>query len=142
MNDILIMIMHIFTPIILAFIVNGIIYINGWNKNNNNNNKLLPPGYVIAIIWVLILGILGYTHYLSYPSTESWIIVFAILYCLAYPFLTSGLKNSEKTNVFNIIALIISIIVFISVFLRNKLTSLFILPFLLWCMYVNIVTNL
>lgn len=141
MNDILIMIMHIFTPIILAFIVNGIIYINGWNKNNNNN-KLLPPGYVIAIIWVLILGVLGYTHYLLYPSKESWIIIFAILYCLAYPFLTSGLKNSANANIFNLIALIISIIVFISVFLNNKLTSMFILPFLLWCTYVNIVSYL
>ena len=128
---------HIFIPIILAIIINFYIYTQGWN-NNNEKSKWLPPGYIIGIVWIIILGLLGYIHFLMYPSIQSWIIVFAISYCLAYPFLTSGLKDTNS-KIYNIIALIIAIIVFISVFYKNKLTSLLSLPFLVWTLYVNIV---
>jgi len=53
---------HIIIPIILAIILNYYIYIQKWN-NNNNNNKL-PPGYIIGFIWIVILGLLGYIHFL------------------------------------------------------------------------------
>ena len=129
--------LHIFIPIILACVINFYIYTMGWN-NNNNNTEGLPPGYVIGTIWIVILGLLGYIHFLMYPSIQSWIIVFAISYCLAYPFLTSGLKDTNS-KIYNIIALIIAIIVFISVFYKNKLTSLLSFPFLVWTLYVNIV---
>ena len=128
---------HIFIPIILAIIINFYIYTQGWN-NNNEKSKWLPPGYIIGIVWIIILGLLGYIHFLMYPSIQSWIIVFAISYCLAYPFLTSGLKDTNS-KIYNIIALIIAIIVFISVFYKNKLTSLLSFPFLVWTLYVNIV---
>ena len=129
--------LHIFIPIILACVINFYIYTMGWN-NNNEKSKWLPPGYIIGIVWIIILGLLGYIHFLMYPSIQSWIIVFAISYCLAYPFLTSGLKNTNST-VFNVIALVLAIIVFISVFYKNKLTSLLTIPFLLWTLYVNII---
>jgi tryptophan-rich sensory protein len=129
--------LHIFIPIILACVINFYIYAMGLN-NNNEKSKWLPPGYIIGIVWIIILGLLGYIHFLMYPSIQSWIIVFAISYCLAYPFLTSGLKDTNS-KIYNIIALIIAIIVFISVFYKNKLTSLLSLPFLVWTLYVNIV---
>lgn len=129
--------LHIFIPIILASVINFYIYTMGWN-NNNEKSKWLPPGYIIGIVWIIILGLLGYIHFLMYPSIQSWIIVFAISYCLAYPFLTSGLKDTNS-KIYNIIALIIAIIVFISVFYKNKLTSLLTIPFLVWTLYVNII---
>lgn len=128
---------HILIPIILAIIINFYIYTQGWN-NNNKNTKGLPPGYVIGAIWIVILGLLGYIHFLLYPSIESWFIVFTIIYCLSYPFLTSGLKETNNT-IYNIIALILAIIVFIGVFYKNKLMSLLVIPFLLWTLYVNII---
>jgi tryptophan-rich sensory protein len=129
---------HIFIPIILACIINFYIYSQGWNKNNDEKSKSLPPGYVIGIVWIIILGLLGYIHFLLYPSIESWFIVLTILYCLSYPFLTSGLKETNS-KIYNIIALILAIIVFFSVFYKNKLLSLAAIPFLLWTLYVNIV---
>lgn len=131
------MLFHIFLPIILAIIINFYIYTQGWN-NNNNNTKGLPPGYVIGIVWIIILGLLGYIHFLHYPSIISWFIVLTILYCLSYPFLTSGLEETNNT-IYNMIALILAIILFSMVFYKNKINSLLVIPFLLWTLYVNII---
>tara|TARA_B110000003_G_C16628906_1_gene525899 strand:+ start:1891 stop:2289 length:399 start_codon:yes stop_codon:yes gene_type:complete len=123
---------HIIIPIILAIILNYYIYTQKWN--NNDPNPKLPPGYIIGSIWIIILGLLGYIHFLLYPSIQSWIIVITILYCLAYPFLTSGLQNT----IYNLISLFLAIIVFISVYYKNKLQIIYVIPFLLWTSYVNI----
>jgi len=135
-------VIHVMVPIILACIINIVIYTQGWNKNNSQSPvRGLPPGYVIAIVWIVILGLLGYAHYLVYPSIASWVIVIAILYCLAYPFLTSGLKNTYS-NIYNILSFIIAVLVFAFVYHNNHYAALFTIPFLLWTLYVSIITNI
>jgi tryptophan-rich sensory protein len=128
---------HILVPIILAIILNFYIYIQGWNNDNQKNSKL-PPGYIIGSIWIIILGLLGYIHFLLYPSVYSWFIVLTILYCLSYPFLTSGLQNTDN-NYFNLIALILAIIVTIIMYYKSNI--IYVIPFLLWTFYVNIILN-
>tara|TARA_B110001450_G_scaffold227518_1_gene226936 strand:- start:82 stop:489 length:408 start_codon:yes stop_codon:yes gene_type:complete len=126
---------HIIIPIILAIILNYYIYTQEWN--NNDPNPKLPPGYIIGSIWIIILGLLGYIHFLLYPSIQSWIIVITILYCLAYPFLTSRLQNTNNA-IYNLISLFLAIVVFISVYYKNKSQIIYVIPFLLWTSYVNI----
>jgi len=128
---------HIFVPIVLAIVLNFYIYMQGWNNDNEKNSKL-PPGYIIGSIWIIILGLLGYIHFLLYPSGYSWFIVLTILYCLSYPFLTSGLQNTDN-NIYNLIALILAIIVTIIMYYRSNI--IYAIPFLLWTFYVNIVIN-
>lgn len=133
--------LHILLPIITAVIINVIIYTQGWNNSQKDSEtaKLLPPGYAIAIIWVFILGLLGYTHYLVYRSYVSFFIVGVILYCLAYPFLTNGLQ-ANRGDFYNIIALILAIMVSIFVFMKNKKAVIYTIPFLIWAAYVGTVT--
>lgn len=128
---------HILVPIILAIVLNFYIYTQGWNNDNEKNSKL-PPGYIIGSIWIIILGLLGYIHFLLYPSVYSWFIVLTILYCLSYPFLTSGLQNTDN-NIYNVIALILAIIVTIIMYYKSNI--IYAIPFLLWTFYVNIVIN-
>lgn len=136
-------IIHTLVPIVIATLLNAFIYFKGWNDTARKKDKvseLLPPGYAIAIIWVVILGLLGYTHSITYPSFASLIIVVAILYCLAYPFLTNGLQDDNPKNL-NFISLVIAVIVFISVGVHSRNKSVLLtLPFVLWTSYVNIVT--
>jgi tryptophan-rich sensory protein len=136
--------LHIVVPIIFACILNAIIYSQGWNRNQGQmikKNILIPPGYVIAIIWIILLGLLGYAHYLTYSSYVSWIIVGAILYCLLYPFLTNGLKE-DQMKLYNGLALVFAMLVFVSIYLIKKQIIIYSIPFLLWTIYVYIVTNL
>lgn len=132
---------HILTPIIAACILNLYIYSQGWNSKGNIKNNKLPPGYIIAIVWIIILGLLGYVHYLVYPSYASWVVVAAVLYCLAYPFLTAGLKQ-EKAGIYNALSLVIAVIVTYNVYIIKHNAALYTIPFLLWTTYVNVVTNL
>ena len=128
---------HILVPIILAIVLNFYIYTQGWNNDNEKNSKL-PPGYIIGSIWIIILGLLGYIHFLLYPSVYSWFIVLTILYCLSYPFLTSGLQDTDN-SIYNLIALLLAIIVTIIMYYKSNI--IYAIPFLLWTFYVNIVIN-
>jgi tryptophan-rich sensory protein len=134
---------HILLPILAAGIVNAVIYTQKWNDKpmDKETSKLLPPGYAIAIIWIFILGLLGYIHYLVYPSNVSYFIMAVILYCLAYPFLTAGL-DAERSGIYNIIAFVLAFAVTTSVYLQKnaKNPTVFTLPFLIWTGYVAGIT--
>lgn len=131
--------LHILIPIIAALITNAIIYFLGWNNKGQINNKLLPPGYVIGIIWIVILGLLGLTHFMIYPDGFAMFIVFAVIYCLAYPFLTSGLRP-EKADVYNLLAFVIAVMTSVGVYKINKKAVWYTLPFVIWTLYVSILT--
>ena len=141
---------HILTPIILASIINIIIYKNGWNmKRTKESYVLLPPGYVIAIVWTIILGLLGYLHYLIWilnnkkASLASISIILFVIFCLAYPFLTNGLDQS-KGFILNLLTLIFAIILAIIVYNKTKNIKYisYLVPLLLWSIYVNYATNI
>ena len=142
---------HILIPIILATIINIIIYKNGWNMKSKKGytKKVLPPGYIIAIVWTVILGLLGYLHYLIWilnnkkSSLASISIILFVLFCLAYPFLTSGLDPS-KGFILNLLTLIFAIILAIIVYnsTKNIKYIIYLIPLLLWSIYVNYVTNI
>lgn len=130
--------LNILIPILLAGIVNFIIYQQKWNINNSTErNKLLPPGYVIAIVWVIILGLLGAVNFLVSPSIATVFVIATIIYCISYPFLTAGLK---KTNmyIFNVVALLLSYIAALTVLYVRPFACILMVPLLLWTSYVNI----
>lgn len=140
--------LHIFVPIIAAGIINLVIYLQGWNREEQDKEKKqyndkLPPGYVIAIVWTILLGLLGYAHYLTYPSFASWIIVLAIIYCLLYPFLVinPAIKGVSE-NLLNFLALIFALVVCVLSYIQKNFTIFFTIPFVVWTLYVNIVTTM
>lgn len=134
---------HIFIPVIAAIIMNGIIYT--FQLNNYSTKKInpyLPPGYIIGIVWIFILGLLGYAHYLLYDihkniNIGSISIALLILFCILYPLIT-GLR--EKSGLLmNLISLILSFIVSLIVITYSKYIFLYIIPLIIWVSYVNIV---
>jgi len=134
---------HIIIPIFLACIVNLYIFKNDLYKNNDKRNIYLPQGYIIGIIWTIILGLLGYVHYLTYEkSFLSRIIVFIIIYCLLYPLLTSKLNNGESIK-YNLLGLLLAFILFILIILKydqKNMIFIYVLPFLFWNIYICIIT--
>ena len=152
---------NIFTPILLAIIINIIIFTYGWNRINKTTeektegktegkmykrNKLLPPGGIVGIIWMILFGLIGYVNYslltmknktqITY-LTSGYLILF-IIFCLSYPFLTNGLQE-KNAYVLNGITLVLSIILFILVYIQSKTTSYYLIPLLLWASYVNLI---
>lgn len=160
---------HIIIPISIAIVANIIIYIFDINKKDSERNseknsekentnstedlsknefykKYIPPGYIIGIIWIIIFGLLGYAHYLLFVKHNGRItfsslsIIFIIIFCLLYPFIT-GLKVKSGL-LLNLISLILAFTLGIIIILESKFIFLFILPLILWTSFINIIDTL
>jgi len=176
---------------------------NQSNDKSKPANPWLPPGYVIAVIWVVIFGILGYVHYcLTVPPTSAGysssyspyssyggygynssgydygsngygsnrygsngygsnytpsnrsnfgnvtpsdasvagrFIVATVAFCLSYPLIT-GLQVSNVEKIMNVLTLCVAFVATGFVYSEQKALTYFMVPFVLWAVYVNVVT--
>jgi tryptophan-rich sensory protein len=144
MKSILLLVINIITPVLLAVGVNIFIYTNSWFKDlrknqNAQSNNMLPPGYVVAIIWTLILALLGYAHYYLTFGFASMLVVFTIIYCILYPFLSFGFR-SDRAKILNTISLILASLTLASSAEQRTWHAIFaIIPLFVWSSYVNMI---
>ena len=139
----MIILYHVFIPVLAALIMNGIIYIFKLNKDNKElENYFIPKGYIIGIIWTLIFALLGYVHYLLYTIDNKInigsvsVIILMFLYLL-YPLIIAFKKKYFK--LVNLISLILGYIVSLIILGYSKYIFIYMIPLLLWISYVNIV---
>ena len=133
---------HIFIPVLLAGLSNGLIYGFGINQNRDKPNPYLPPGYVIGSIWIVLFGFLGYAHYLLYrvgqrSTPASLAIVGLFLFCMAYPLLT-GLRVKSGL-LLNLATLVLGFIVAMMVLAESAAVVVWLVPLLIWATFVNVV---
>lgn len=139
----MIILYHIFIPVLAALIMNGIIYIFKLNKDNKElDNYFIPEGYIIGIIWTLIFALLGYVHYLLYTidnkiNIGSISVIILMLLYLLYPLIIAFKKKYFK--LVNLISLILGYIVSLIILGYSKYIFIYMIPLLAWISYVNIV---
>jgi len=145
---------YIILPIIIAFLINVTMYNKSSNMISDVDIKYLPPGYIIGVVWIILLGLMGYILYLliyefklkslrnslfnnfNYPI---FLIIFLIIFCIMYPYLTS-LFNDRFMKNYNYLTLFLVLYIFHEI---NKISfkiSKYLIPLILWIGYVNIVT--
>lgn len=137
---------------VLISIILNILYfwlgIYGNAYTYNGNGFLLPPGFVIGIVWVVVFGILGYVYWdlIDKNNDESsfasvFVIIFAI-WCALYPLLVNG--SNKLARLFNFITLILVHILGILVVGQCYSNDAALTPFwvlivpMVWIFYVNI----
>ncbi len=111
-------------------------------------NKLLPPGFMIGLIWVGVFASLSYAFYLAYTGDpyvgktepDKWnaaniAIIVVASYCLLYPFL-STVMNQRYEVVLNLLALLMAAVLAIIVVEQCVAAFWYVLPLLAWCSYV------
>jgi tryptophan-rich sensory protein len=138
---------HVLTPVVLSALVNAHVYVSNSNDRNSGTassavaQKLLPPGYVIGIVWTIIFALLGYAHYRVFPSIASFVIVAALAYCLAYPYLTmfKSAPFQRATKFLNTLSLIVAALVAAATVAKDTVAFVAALPLLAWASYVNLV---
>lgn len=151
----LVAVAYVLAPILAAVIMNIAIYKTrlgrNMNKQGSYRSPLLPPGWVIATIWSILFGLLGYIMYLNRSSVPILVTVAALLiYCLLYPVYTNGLDAKFKlTKLANTMSLVFAFTTALVITMYSKESKqittysiLLIVPLLLWTTYVNIVDAL
>lgn len=135
---------NIFVPIFLTIVMNIYIFSNKINQSTIQNN-LLPPGYLVGTIWIILFGIFGYLHWSLYninnkETNASKFIILLTLFCILYPLFTQ--LKPERGQVLNLVTLILAFILFILVRDETNNSELkylqnYTIPLLLWAIYVN-----
>ena len=132
----LLALVHILSPVVLAIVVNTIIYAKGWNKTNLQD-PLAPPSWFIATTWTILLAILGYVAWLTKKDMLVYTCVLLfIMLCLMYPFYPRGIRNTLN-KVTLLAAVILTILIFFRIN-RERQTIYYLIPLLLWLSYVNV----
>lgn len=127
---------------ITALAMNGLVYGLGWNQESRapgNREPLLPPGYVIAVVWIVLFALMG-TVYGQLRRGSGRLAVLAYAgYCLAYPLLTSGLRMGSTADLLNVGALLGALALVGYVAVETGKFPWLLTPLLAWTGYVNAV---
>jgi len=93
---------YVSATVIVTLALNGLIFALGWAgplAEGASVNSLLPPGWVIGAVWVVLLALLAVAFWRlasdAAPDARRlapWVLLL-VLACLAYPFYTAGLSN-------------------------------------------------
>lgn len=141
--------------VLAAVLVNGLLYFVGWRFKMARNmigwcrSSLIPPGYFIAVVWVVLFGLLGYAHYLTYKegdsgnggfTTASIVILVVAAFCLLYTW--AVYKFPMYSKFFNVVSLIMAFTLGILVLQESEEAFWFVLPLIVWSAYINIADSL
>jgi hypothetical protein len=139
----IILYLSVIIPIILLLIINFYMRYNDIILDDDYSSDIPRESreYIILGIWAILIGFLGYSYYLMRNNISSFAIIIIIIYTLIYPFITLG-KNRIQIEYLNIIYILITYIIFLLVLGENSNASLYILPLLLWIIYIFIASNI
>jgi tryptophan-rich sensory protein len=105
------------------------------------SNALLPPSAVIATVWSVVLGCLGYALFLGIQSRSVWTVaalVTILVACLAYPLYTAEFTDRRAVVVGNTLTLIAGFLAALVAAVLCPSTLPFIAPLCAWLSYVNV----
>ena len=131
--------LSILIPVILLISINFYLKYNNILLEDDYSSDIPRESreYFILGIWTILIGFLGYSYYLMRNNISSVAIIIIIIYTLSYPFITLG-KNRIEIESLNIIYILITYIIFLLVLSENSNAALYILPLLLWIIYIFI----
>lgn len=135
--------LSILIPIIFLMSINFYLKYNNILLEGGDSSDILGESreYIILGIWAILIGFLGYSYYLMRNNISSVAIIIIIIYTLIYPLITLG-KNRNQIEFLNIIYILITYIIFLLVLSENSNSALYILPLLLWIVYIFIASNI
>ena len=135
--------LSILIPVILLISINFYMKYNNIVLEDRDSSDIPEESreYIILGIWTILIGFLGYSYYLMRNNISSVAIIIIIIYTLSYPFITLG-KNRIEIESLNIIYILITYIIFLLVLSENSNAAIYILPLLLWIVYIFIASNI
>ena len=135
--------LSVLIPVILLISINFYMKYNNILLDDGDSSDIPEKfrEYIILGIWAILLGFVGYSYYLMRNNISSVAILLIIIYSLIYPLITLG-KNPVQIESLNIIYIVITYIIFLLVLRENSNAAIYILPLLLWIIYIFITSNI
>ena len=130
--------LHVLVPVLAACAMNVLIFSLGWNMRTGPVNPWIPPGAVVGAIWIVLLGLLGYVHYLCHDHWSRFLVIGTVVFCVMYPVFTAGLKQTRVARLLNLLTLLIAFVAAWGVHESgSRVATWCMLPLVLWASYVN-----
>jgi tryptophan-rich sensory protein len=135
---------HRLSTILALYIVsplamNGLIFGMGWGTHHSPN-PLLPPGWVVGAIWMLLFACMGVARWLLIESLSPWYARWVdglALLCLLYPLYTKGLSSIGLGLVGAIVSAAFAAVVAITIAKASRPACALILAVLAWVLYAE-----
>jgi tryptophan-rich sensory protein len=130
--------------ILSALAVNGFIaVVNPSEMASPGSVHLQPPGYVIGTVWLVLFAAMGVARWLMLTKPLDSIrarrlILFLLLFCLAYPFYTIGLKSEVLGLVGNLLTIALSILAVIRVSKISRLAAGLVSLVTIWVSFASV----
>ena len=93
---------NVAAAVVTVIAVNAVIFLSRWFQTDTpaaQQSRLDPPGWLVGTVWVILFAFLGAARWFVIRSggaragRQAGYIVLLLLFCLAYPFYTMGLKS-------------------------------------------------
>lgn len=128
---------HVLAPIVVSTIVMiFVLQTDRLQQGGRTTNEYLPPGWTVGLIWVFILGVLGFAHYLAFARrdyTACVVLIGIILKCISYPFYAI---NATLAKVGNVTTLLAGCLVAVYFALTLPVVLPYMFPLMTWLSYV------
>jgi tryptophan-rich sensory protein len=129
-----------------AVVFNILWFVFQWYRKSGameyKRNKLIPPGWFIAIVWVVLFGLLGYSHWLVRDANEgkaslaSIAIIVVGVWCLLYPIFVY-LVGYKYVRLVNLLSLIVVFTLGLIIITESEKAFYWTIPLIFWNAYIN-----
>jgi len=131
------LVIYLLTPLAM----NGIIFGLGW-ATSSPANPLIPPGWAVGTIWMLLFAAMGFARWLvrgKSPAMAHAVDALAFL-CLIYPLYTLGLSSDRIGLAGTIVTALVAAGVIVGLARKCARAAALTSAVLAWLIYAGIAT--
>lgn len=132
--------------LILVLLANGVIFtVFPQNADSSSPGLLSPPGWLVGTVWVLLFAAMGVARWLvldreKRPISNSTWVFLLLLFCLAYPAYTLGLKSLTIGLIGNIATIFAAGWVGLRIYRASRVAAGLISAVVAWLVFATFVT--
>ena len=141
--------LHVLATILITVAVNGLVFGLGWAgaaPDAARNNWLLPPGWVVGTVWLVLLALVAVAYWLLASADDRrgktlapWLLAL-IAVCLAYPFYTFGFRSIAMEMIGNVVTIAGAAVLTVLALRSSRLAAGLICLVVIWVSYATFAT--
>ena len=126
-----------------CIVMNGLIFAMGWQDQSASGRGLLPPGWVIGLVWIGLFAGLGFAywrlgrHGLHDGHGRQWILWLAA-WCLAYPLYTAGLSSRSLSLAGNVATIALALVLAVWLWPHERTSAALVASIAVWVAYATV----